>query len=186
MVFPGVLRGRPGPRLATIHTSRPRRSLSSPWMSFTVQCSAAKTPRAQCLARGLACKEPCLVYRPRARAAPPVWDGRNRTCGRRLTKSTRSRAASRNLSPRGPRAGRRLVARPHTSVASLFAARGPRLHPTYAPPQRRSRAFSRHPRTLREKRRRATERPVVAAFPGPGRACLEGRAPATNTQGSGP
>src|SRR5580693_3780230 len=33
MVFPGVLRGRPGPRLATTHTSRPRRSLSSPWMS---------------------------------------------------------------------------------------------------------------------------------------------------------
>jgi hypothetical protein len=32
MVFPGVLRGRPGPRLATIHTSQPRRSLSSPWM----------------------------------------------------------------------------------------------------------------------------------------------------------
>src|ERR1700722_2426024 len=32
MVFPGVLRGRPGPRLATIHTSRLRRSLSSPWM----------------------------------------------------------------------------------------------------------------------------------------------------------
>jgi hypothetical protein len=32
MFFPGVLRGRPGPRLATIHTSRPCRSLSSPWM----------------------------------------------------------------------------------------------------------------------------------------------------------
>src|ERR1700733_6067611 len=32
MVFPGVLRGRPGPRLATILTSRPRRSLSSPRM----------------------------------------------------------------------------------------------------------------------------------------------------------
>jgi hypothetical protein len=38
MVFPGVLRGRPGPRLATIHTSRPRRSLSSPWM-LPVHCS---------------------------------------------------------------------------------------------------------------------------------------------------
>src|SRR6202035_2343165 len=34
MVFRGVLRGRPGPRLATIHTSRPRRSLSSPWMLY--------------------------------------------------------------------------------------------------------------------------------------------------------
>ena len=32
MVFPGVLRGRPGPRLATTPTSRPRRSLSSPGM----------------------------------------------------------------------------------------------------------------------------------------------------------
>jgi len=30
MFFPGVLRGRPGPRLATTPTSRPRRSLSSP------------------------------------------------------------------------------------------------------------------------------------------------------------
>src|SRR5690349_16127024 len=30
MVFPGVLRGLPGPRLATTPTSRPRRSLSSP------------------------------------------------------------------------------------------------------------------------------------------------------------
>ncbi len=39
MVFPGVLRGRPGPRLATIHTSQPRRSLSSPWMF--VYCSVA-------------------------------------------------------------------------------------------------------------------------------------------------
>ncbi len=27
---PGVLRGRPGPRLATTPTNRPRRSLSSP------------------------------------------------------------------------------------------------------------------------------------------------------------
>ena len=32
MVFPGVLRGRPGPRLATTLTNRPRRSLSSPRM----------------------------------------------------------------------------------------------------------------------------------------------------------
>ena len=32
MVFPGVLRGRPGPRLATKPTNRPRRSLSSPWI----------------------------------------------------------------------------------------------------------------------------------------------------------
>ena len=38
MVFPGVLRGHPGPRLATIHTSRPRRSLSSPWM-LPLHCS---------------------------------------------------------------------------------------------------------------------------------------------------
>src|SRR5436189_5845456 len=30
MVFPGVLRGRPGPRLATTPAKRPRRSLSSP------------------------------------------------------------------------------------------------------------------------------------------------------------
>src|SRR5262249_41913389 len=30
MVFPGVLRGRPGPRLATTPASQPRRSLSSP------------------------------------------------------------------------------------------------------------------------------------------------------------
>jgi hypothetical protein len=43
MVFPGVLRGRPGPRLATIHTSRPRRSLSSPWMYY----QASVAPRLQ-------------------------------------------------------------------------------------------------------------------------------------------
>jgi hypothetical protein len=42
MVFPGVLRGRPGPRLATIHTSRPRRSLSSPWMLCCPQCSRVR------------------------------------------------------------------------------------------------------------------------------------------------
>src|ERR1035441_10297594 len=34
MFFPGVLRGRPGPRLATTPTSRPRRSLSSPGMYY--------------------------------------------------------------------------------------------------------------------------------------------------------
>src|SRR5674476_1306696 len=39
MVFPGVLRGRPGPRLATILTSRPRRSLSSPGMLLHLQSS---------------------------------------------------------------------------------------------------------------------------------------------------
>src|ERR1700749_3895827 len=33
MVFPGVLRGLPGPRLATTPTNRPRRSLSSPGVS---------------------------------------------------------------------------------------------------------------------------------------------------------
>src|SRR5665811_1671989 len=78
MVFPGVLRGRPGPRLATIHTNRPRRSLSSPWMYCAIQCSG------------------------------------------HLNKSTRSRAALRNLSPVSPKASRRLVARPYTSVASLL------------------------------------------------------------------
>ena len=41
MVFPGVLRGRPGPRLATILTSRPRRSLSSPGMLLHLQSSRA-------------------------------------------------------------------------------------------------------------------------------------------------
>ena len=44
MVFPGVLRGRPGPRLATIHTSRPRRSLSSPWMHLLLECSVRPHP----------------------------------------------------------------------------------------------------------------------------------------------
>src|SRR5579859_2402977 len=42
MVFPGVLRGRPGPRLATIPTSRPRRSLSSPGMSTAGSVAAAR------------------------------------------------------------------------------------------------------------------------------------------------
>ena len=39
MVFPGVLRGLPGPRLATTPTNRPRRSLSSPGVYCTPQCS---------------------------------------------------------------------------------------------------------------------------------------------------
>ena len=37
MVFPGVLRGLPGPRLAATPVSRPRRSLSSPGVSCTQQ-----------------------------------------------------------------------------------------------------------------------------------------------------
>ena len=41
MVFPGVLRGLPGPRLATTPTNRPRRSLSSPGMFLRSQCSRA-------------------------------------------------------------------------------------------------------------------------------------------------
>ena len=45
MFFPGVLRGRPGPRLATIPTSRPRRSLSSPGMSL-LQSSRATAAEA--------------------------------------------------------------------------------------------------------------------------------------------
>ena len=32
--FPAVLRGQPEPRLATTHTNRPRRSRSSPWVSY--------------------------------------------------------------------------------------------------------------------------------------------------------
>jgi hypothetical protein len=40
MVFPGVLRGLPGPRLATTPTDRPRRSLSSPGVYFAIQSSA--------------------------------------------------------------------------------------------------------------------------------------------------
>jgi hypothetical protein len=40
MVFPGVLRGRPGPRLATTPTSRPRRSLSSPGMYYPSSVAA--------------------------------------------------------------------------------------------------------------------------------------------------
>ena len=42
MVFPGVLRGRPGPRLATILTNRPRRSLSSPRMSAALSVAASE------------------------------------------------------------------------------------------------------------------------------------------------
>src|SRR5580692_6815934 len=46
MVFPGVLRGLPGPRLATTPTNRPRRSLSSPGMfSCYPQCSAGLLER---------------------------------------------------------------------------------------------------------------------------------------------
>src|SRR5260370_1414676 len=46
MVFPGVLRGRPGPRLATTLANRPRRSLSSPRMLVRVECSGAIVERA--------------------------------------------------------------------------------------------------------------------------------------------
>jgi hypothetical protein len=48
MVSPGVLRGRPGPRLATTLTSRPRRSLSSPRMLLPVQCSRVLCSRVLC------------------------------------------------------------------------------------------------------------------------------------------
>ena len=48
MVFPGVLRGRPGPRLATTPTSRPRRSLSSPGM----YCPSSVLPGERGLGRG--------------------------------------------------------------------------------------------------------------------------------------
>src|SRR6478609_7580599 len=41
MVFPGVLRGLPGPRLATTPTSRPRRSLSSPGVHVQAILAAA-------------------------------------------------------------------------------------------------------------------------------------------------
>ena len=89
MVFPGVLRGRPGPRLATILTSRPRRSLSSPRMCCTISLAVTATSR--------------------------FW-------ARRRKKTTRSRAARGTRSVR-PESLPSWVARPHTSVASLFAAR---------------------------------------------------------------
>ena len=46
MVFPGVLRGRPEPRLATILANRPRRSLSSPRMLARLKSSGARQRRA--------------------------------------------------------------------------------------------------------------------------------------------
>src|SRR6185437_2171810 len=42
MVFPGVLRGRPEPRLATTPTSRPRRSLSSPGVTPNIVARACR------------------------------------------------------------------------------------------------------------------------------------------------
>jgi hypothetical protein len=104
MVFPGVLRGRPGPRLATIHTSQPRRSLSSPWM-FTC-CSVASVhampPRARGHRRfGEHHRRPGDPFP----AAPATsWPAAGRQSrnkllpgsrAQRLTKSTRSRAALR-------------------------------------------------------------------------------------------
>src|SRR5271166_936917 len=80
MVFPGVLRGRPGPRLATTPTSRPRRSLSSP---------------------GMYC----------ASSVPPANKKRRGPKPLRGTRWVRPGGLSLR------------VARPHTSVASLFAAR---------------------------------------------------------------
>ena len=45
MVFPGVLRGRPGPRLATTPAKRPRRSLSSPgFLLLAVYPAGVRTP----------------------------------------------------------------------------------------------------------------------------------------------
>jgi hypothetical protein len=138
MVFPGVLRGRPGPRLATIHTSQPRRSLSSPWMctchSVASYSRAGPARERRCFGEhrsGHQFGRPTVSH---PEAASPRTRARHRRARHgahrhgvrapRLTKSTRSRAALRNLSPVGPKAFRRLVARPHTSVASLFAARG--------------------------------------------------------------
>jgi hypothetical protein len=54
-----------------------------------------------------------------------------------------------------PRAFRWLVARPHTSVASLFAARGPRLHPTYACCEHSSRGLRSSPPHIPQKPYRA-------------------------------
>ena len=90
MVFPGVLRGRPEPRLATTHTNRPCRSLSSPWMLLPLQSSLGRCERA---------------------------------CGPG-NESDADPGRSRNL-PRSPPRGASSGSGggPHTSLASLFAAR---------------------------------------------------------------
>ena len=95
MVFPGVLRGRPGPRLATILTSRPRRSLSSPRMYCrpSVAGDNEETTRGEQKRRGPGPLEEPVLVRPEG------------------------------LSSVRPEGRSWRVARPHTSVASLFATR---------------------------------------------------------------
>src|ERR1700732_2224625 len=88
MVFPGVLRGRPGPRLATTLANRPRRSLSSPRMLVPVSL-AARPPSA------------AGAEEEKNDAAPGHFEDL----------STR---------PEGPASA---GARPHPSMASLFAYR---------------------------------------------------------------
>jgi hypothetical protein len=83
MVFPGVLRGRPGPRLATIHTSQPRRSLSSPWMCTRSSVAAVytmtprgsgKPPRTyEDLAKALFAKGPLCERAVSQTTAPHHW-----------------------------------------------------------------------------------------------------------------
>jgi len=49
MVFPGVLRGRPEPRLATTPMNQPRRSLSSPGVRPMIRGAGTKATRAESL-----------------------------------------------------------------------------------------------------------------------------------------
>src|SRR5438270_9278428 len=111
--FPGVLRGRPGPRLATTPTNRPRRSLSSPGMLYGTILAAG---RAEIRAA------PAPVQASQSALDRARSEGRRGARPDGTKKTTRPRVAVRNLLGRARRATS-LVARPHTSVASLFASR---------------------------------------------------------------
>ena len=58
MVFPGVLRGRPGPRLATTPTNRPRRSLSSPGCCCSTSLAARRARRRRAGSRDKTTRSP--------------------------------------------------------------------------------------------------------------------------------
>jgi len=173
MVFPGVLRGRPGPRLATTPTNRPRRSLSSPGMLYRTILAVGRgrlhgrsarygSRRARSSSN---CRAGAHGPRQPARSTELELEGRRKRPAPGQ-KTTRSRVALRNLLGHTRRATS-LVARPHTSLASLFASRFRVWIQGTSEDETMQQASARRVRTLGE--RRCPRPPLRRTFPGAAR-----------------